>query len=176
MLILENARLLDLESGEARDGSHGMMEGGAIVEVADWALQSTTARRIDLGGRTLLPGLIDAHFHAVLTESNPANSRQIPLTLMTGRAAKLLRGALDRGFTTVRDMGGADWGLRTALKENTLVGPRLFIAGRALSQTGGHGDFRSRVERREPSACSSALPMVAVVADGVAGVQAAARE
>jgi imidazolonepropionase-like amidohydrolase len=110
VLILENARLLDVESGEARPGVQVVIEGAQIVEVADRVLGSGSARRIDLGGRTLLPGLIDAHFHAVLTESNPAHSRQTPLTLMTSRAAQLLRRALDRGFTTARDMGGADWG------------------------------------------------------------------
>jgi imidazolonepropionase-like amidohydrolase len=176
MLILENARLLDLESGEARPGSHVAIDGGKIVEVADRALRSSTSRRIDLGGRTLLPGLIDAHFHAVLTETNPANSRQIPLTLMTGRAAQLLRRALDRGFTTVRDMGGADWGLRTAVMEKTIAGPRLYIAARGLSQTGGHGDLRPRVDTDEPCGCSSGLPLLSTVADGVPQVQAAARE
>jgi imidazolonepropionase-like amidohydrolase len=176
MLILENARLLDLESGEVRPGTHVSIDGGKIVEVADRALTSSTARRVDLAGRTLLPGLIDAHFHAVLTETNPASSRQIPLTLMTGRAAQLLRRALDRGFTTVRDMGGADWGLRTAVMEKAIVGPRLYIAARGLSQTGGHGDLRSRVDTNEPCGCSSALPLISTVADGVPHVQAAARE
>jgi imidazolonepropionase-like amidohydrolase len=176
MLLLENARLLDLESGEARPGSQVAIDGGKIVEVTDRALKSSTARRVDLGGRTLLPGLIDAHFHAVLTETNPANSRQIPLTLMTGRAAQLLRRALDRGFTTVRDMGGADWGLRTAVMEKTIAGPRLYIAARGLSQTGGHGDLRPRVDTNEPCGCSSALPLISTIADGVPNVQAAARE
>lgn len=176
MLILENARLLDLQSGEARAGSHVLIDGDTIAEVSNRAIRSAAARRIDLHGRTLLPGLIDAHFHAVLTESNPAHSRQIPLTLTTGRAAQLLRRALDRGFTTVRDMGGADWGLRTALMEKTIVGPRLFIAARGLSQTGGHGDLRARVDTDEPCGCSSALPLVSTVADGIPNVQAAARE
>lgn len=176
MLILENARLLDLQSGEARAGTHVMIDGANIVEVADRPIQSAAARRIDLDGRTLLPGLIDAHFHAVLTESNPANSRQIPLTLMTGRAAQLLRRALDRGFTTVRDMGGADWGLRAALAEKTLVGPRIYIAARGLSQTGGHGDLRARVDTDELCGCSSALQLLSTVADGIPNVQATARE
>jgi imidazolonepropionase-like amidohydrolase len=144
--------------------------------VADRPIRSATATRIDLSGRTLLPGLIDAHFHAVLTETNPQALRQMPLTLVAGRAGRLLRNALDRGFTTVRDMGGADWGLRAAVAEKTLAGPRLFIAGCGLSQTGGHGDLRSRVETQELCSCSSALPLVSTVADGVPNVQTAARE
>jgi imidazolonepropionase-like amidohydrolase len=95
---------------------------------------------------------------------------------MTARAANLLRNALMRGFTTVRDMGGADWGLRTALEEGTLLGPRLYIAGRALSQTGGHGDLRKRTETRHVCSCEHALAMMSVVADGKAGVQLASRE
>jgi imidazolonepropionase-like amidohydrolase len=111
-----------------------------------------------------------------LTEMNPATSRDLPPTLVTARAGTLLRKALMRGFTTVRDMCGADWGLRTATEEGTLLGPRMFIAGRALSQTGGHGDFRRRTDHGEGCNCSNALAYMSVVADGVAGVQCAARE
>lgn len=176
MLILENATLCDLKTGELQSGFHVAIDGELIVEVGDRAVVSASARRIDLAGRCLLPGLIDAHYHATLTESNPVHSRDIPTTLMTARAAKLLRDSLMRGFTTVRDMAGADWGLRTAVAEGTLLGPRLYIAGRALSQTGGHGDLRLRTETEFPCSCENALAMMSVVADGKSGVQAAARE
>lgn len=176
MLVLENATLGDLATGELRSGFHVTIEGGLIVEVSDEPLGATSARRLDLAGRCLLPGLIDAHFHATLTESNPVNSQDVPPTLMTARAAKLLRNSLMRGFTTVRDMAGADWGLRTAVAEGTLSGPRLYIAGRALSQTGGHGDLRRRTETEFPCGCGHGLAMMSVVADGKSAVQAAARE
>ncbi|MEB2538441.1 amidohydrolase family protein, partial [Micrococcus luteus] len=125
MLILENATLIDLASEELRPGSHVAVDGEAIVEVSERPITASAAERIDLRGRTLLPGLIDAHFHAMLTETNPARSREVPLTLGAARASKLLRDALFRGFTTVRDMGGADWGLRSAVAEGTVLGPRL---------------------------------------------------
>jgi imidazolonepropionase-like amidohydrolase len=175
VLTLENACLVDLESGEVLPGRCVTIEGDTIVGV-DGARPGAASERIDLAGRYLLPGLIDAHFHATLTDTNPANLRDVPTTLMTARAGRLLKGALQRGFTTVRDMGGADWGLRSALAEGALEGPRMYIAGRALSQTGGHGDQRRRTETENVCSCGSALDFMSVVADGKAGVQVAARE
>jgi imidazolonepropionase-like amidohydrolase len=176
VLILDNATLIDLEQGELQPGHFVTIEGNSIVDVTDRRPVSGDAERINLNGRCLLPGLIDAHFHATLTEKNLAQSRDLPPTLMTARAGRLLKAALDRGFTTVRDMGGADWGLRAAVEEGSLVGPRLYIAGRALSQTGGHGDLRRRTDSDGVCSCSDALSFMSVVADGKAGVQTAARE
>jgi imidazolonepropionase-like amidohydrolase len=176
MLILENATLLDLAEGHARPGHHIAIEGTHIAEVSERPIRSGSATRIDLAGQYVLPGLIDAHFHATLTEMNPVRSRELSASLMTARAGVLLRNALQRGFTTVRDMCGADWGLRTAIAEGSLTGPRLFIAGRALSQTGGHGDLRRRTEDEAACNCADALAYMSVIADGVSAVQQAARE
>jgi len=176
MLILEDVTLLDLETGDPMPGHHIAIEGPTFVEVASKPIRAANAERINVAGSFVLPGLIDAHFHATLTEMNPAHSRDLPPTLMTARSSTLLRNALDRGFTTVRDMGGADWGLRSAIAEGALSGPRMFIAGRALSQTGGHGDLRRRTEPDVVCSCSNALAYMSVVADGVDGVQVAARE
>lgn len=176
MLIIENATVVDLTRATAVPDQHLAIVDSTIVEVSPTPIASADAERIDLEGAFVLPGLIDAHFHATLTETNPAHSRDLPATLMTARAGTVLRNALNRGFTTVRDMCGADYGLRTAVAEGSLVGPRMFIAGRALSQTGGHGDLRRRTEEHAPCACSNALAFMSVIADGVSGVQAAARE
>jgi imidazolonepropionase-like amidohydrolase len=175
VLILDNATLVDLKTGDLRPGQFISIEGDSIVAVDERRPASSAAERIDLAGRCLLPGLIDAHFHATLTDTNPANLRDVPTTLMTARAAGLLQGALERGFTTVRDMGGADWGIRSAVAEGSIKGPRVYIAGRALSQTGGHGDLRRRTDS-EFCNCGSALAFMSVVADGKAGVQVATRE
>jgi imidazolonepropionase-like amidohydrolase len=176
MIILENATLAQLTDGHLLPGHHVAIDGEVIVEVSERPIKAANADRIDLAGRCLLPGLIDAHFHAALTEMNPANSRDLPPTLMTARAAILLRKALMRGFTTVRDMAGADWGMRTATAEGSILGPRLYIAGRALSQTGGHGDLRRRTDEEFPCSCSNALACMSVVADGAIAAQVAARE
>lgn len=96
MLIIDNATLVDLEKGDLRPGQFITIDGDSIVAVEERRPTSDAAERIDLAGRCLLPGLIDAHFHATLTDTNPANLRDVPTTLMAVRAAGLLRGALDR--------------------------------------------------------------------------------
>ncbi len=83
---------------------------------------------------------------------------------------------LRRGFTTVRDAGGADFALAEAVERGLVEGPRLFVSGRALSQTGGHGDFRGRHDASEPCACASRVGNLARVVDGVDAVRKAARE
>ena len=176
MLILDNATLVDLKAGVLNPGASVVIDGAEIVSVESARPGERDARRIDLRGRTLLPGLIDAHFHAMLTDLNLGNLRGVPLTLLTARACQLLRATLDRGFTTVRDMGGADWGLRQAVTEGVLSGPRLFISGRALSQTGGHGDFRLRTDEENLCSCANGLSLVSVVADGRDGVRTSVRE
>src|SRR5690606_38835485 len=98
---------------------------------------------IDLKARTLLPGLIDAHFHALAADPDFARLDAMPRSLLYQHARVLLEAALRRGFTTVRDAAGADYGLAMAIKAGIIDGPRLFFAGRALTQTGGHADFRS---------------------------------
>ncbi len=149
-----------------------------IKEVSDRPIQASSAHVIDLGGRVLMPGLIDAHVHIYLSELNLNLMAGLPASFIVARAAPALRSMLDRGFTAVRDNGGADWGIRQAVETGVLPGPRLFIAGRVLSQTGGHGDFRSRTSGRESQVCSccSGLDLFANIVDGVPAVLQAARE
>ena len=103
---------------------------------------------IDCGKRTLMPGLIDSHVHAIHSEVNVRFMEAMPLTLITARASTRLRAMLDRGFTTVRDTGGADWGIKTAIETGHIVGPRLFIAGQSIGPTGGHSDASAHQLRR----------------------------
>jgi imidazolonepropionase-like amidohydrolase len=175
LLIFHNARLLDVADRAVIEGASIAIEGDTIREVSAKPIRSRAATRIDLGGRSVLPGLIDAHCHVTVSDGNLRNLAGLPLTLSTARAAVVLRGMLDRGFTTVRDTAGADWGLKQALHEGSLIGPRLFISGRPLTQTGGHGDQRLRTEHSLACACSG-LGLLMQVADGVESVQRAARE
>jgi imidazolonepropionase-like amidohydrolase len=131
---------------------------------------------IDCGRRTLMPGLIDSHVHVFLSEVNIRSLEQIPLTLMTARAAKLMLGMLERGFTTVRDTGGADWGIKTAVEQGHVAGPRLFIAGQAIGPTGGHSDARRRTDYGSRCHCCNAMAYVMCVSDGEREVRKAARE
>jgi imidazolonepropionase-like amidohydrolase len=128
---------------------------------------------IDLGGRALLPGFIDAHFHAYASQVDIPGLEALPVSYLAHHASGLLGAALDRGFTTVRDAGGADWGLWKAAEEGLLRSPRIFFAGRALSQTGGHGD--SRAQHLEPCGCGH-IGNLSQVVDGVDAVRQAARE
>jgi imidazolonepropionase-like amidohydrolase len=123
-----------------------------------------------------MPGLIDSHVHVVLSEVVIRNLENVPLTLMTARAADLMRKMLDRGFTSVRDTGGADWGLREATEKGLLPGPRLFIAGRAIGPTGGHSDSRRRTDFGVRCQCCNAMAFSMGVADGVSQVRRAVRE
>ena len=175
-IVLENCTLLDNASGEMRPDTNVLVDGERIVEIDDSRLGGQDARRIDVGGHTLMPGLIDAHVHVTATMIDFKRSAEEPFTLMTARAQPIMKAMLRRGFTTVRDAGGADWGLAKAIEYGLLEGPRLFFSGRALSQTGGHGDFRPRTWGGDSCACCSYHAEIALIADSVAEVQKAARE
>ncbi len=130
---------------------------------------------LDLKGRTLMPGLTDAHVHMCAVEGNTAEQhRHHPPSLIAAKTLRRIEQALQQGFTTVRDAGGADYGFREAVAGGLYPGPRLLVSGRALSQTGGHGDKRRRAEWIEPVDCC--LGMVGVIADGPDEVRKAARE
>ena len=123
-----------------------------------------------------MPGLIDCHVHVIHSEVNIRFMEAMPLTLLTARAATRLRAMLDRGFTTVRDTGGCDWGIKTGVEQGHLVGPRLFIAGQSIGPTGGHSDGRRRTDVDSGCACCNGLAFKSAVADGIDEVRKAARE
>ena len=120
-----------------------------------------------------MPGLIDCHVHVLAADVNL--SRIVSDSLATLRALPIMRAMLDRGFTTVRDAGGADYGLALAVEQGLAVGPRLFVSGKALSQTGGHGDQRGRFDNSIVPARGHAGG-VSRIADGVEAVRQAARD
>ena len=175
-IVFRNCRLVDATAPEAREGFDVLIEDDRIREVSDKPIKTTEATEIDVAGRVLMPGLIDCHVHVTLSELNIFTLDAEPLTHMTAQAAGIMKGMLDRGFTTVRDAAGADWGLAQAVESGLFAGPRLFISGRALSQTGGHGDFRRRTQSFEPCACGNTLTNLTRVADGVSEVRRAARD
>jgi imidazolonepropionase-like amidohydrolase len=174
--LFQNLRFLDPRRDELMDGLHVLVEEGIVREVSERTIKSSTAQVIDLGGRTLMPGLIDAHIHVVLTEVNLRLLSDVPLTLMSAKASASMRAMLMRGFTTLRDTGGADWGIKAAVEQGLFEGPRLFIAGQPLSQTGGHADHRTRTQTTTFCACCSGLNWSSRVADGVPDVIKATRD
>ncbi|MYE59370.1 MAG: amidohydrolase family protein, partial [Alphaproteobacteria bacterium] len=154
-IVFEGCRVFDGVSAEPRENASVVVEDGRIREVADGTVRAPAeATRIACGGRTLMPGLIDAHFHALLVEIDVPAIEDIPASLLYQQARHSLEGALRRGFTTVRDAGGADLGLALAVERGLIEGPRIFFAGKALSQTGGHGDMRKQMSF-EPCGCAA---------------------
>jgi imidazolonepropionase-like amidohydrolase len=111
-----------------------------------------------------MPGLIDAHVHIFITKLPLAALEGMPLTFLAVSASVLMRGMLLRGFTSVRDTAGGDFGMKAACDDGLAEGPRLFISGMAMSQTGGHGDFRRRTQNtrlagRTPAFCSGSVSL-----------------
>jgi imidazolonepropionase-like amidohydrolase len=175
MILLRNAALVDGSAAEPRAGLDVLIEGERFREISDKPIK-TAATAVDLRGKTLMPGLIDCHVHVVATSANLAQNALLPDSLVAARAAGIMRGMLMRGFTSVRDVGGADIGLKLAVEEGAILGPRLFICGKALSQTGGHGDLRGRFDARERGYFDRRLGALGRICDGVAQVRRAARE
>ena len=174
--LFRNFELLEPETGELRGGHELLVEGGVVREVSDKPIKTQGADVIDCGGRTMMPGLIDSHVHVTLSEVNIGYLESVPLTLMTARAARLMLGMLNRGFTTVRDTGGADWGIKTAVEQGDIPGPRLFIAGAAIGPTGGHSDPRKRTDFGMRCHCCNAMRFGMRQSDGVSEVLKATRE
>ncbi|HEU5383581.1 MAG TPA: amidohydrolase family protein [Ktedonobacteraceae bacterium] len=172
--LFQNANILDAERGEYLPDSSVLVEGDRILEVGGAEVQANDVQSFDLRGMTLMPGLIDAHVHVVAVTADLAALSEWSPAYITARAARVLAGMLRRGFTTVRDVGGADYGLAQALEEGYLEGPRLIFCGKALSQTGGHGDFRSP-GRQAYDLCHCGLART-VICDGVDEVRRAVRE
>ena len=115
LFLFTGGWILDPRDGRLRGGVEVLVEDKEIREVSDRPIQSEAATRVPLGGRVLMPGLIDAHVHVVAAMANLAANALQPSSLAAFRAAAVMRGMLMRGFTTVRDLAGADRGLADAL-------------------------------------------------------------
>lgn len=136
---------------------------------------------VDLQGLYLCPGLIDAHVHVTATpgEQGLKNTyKNISQSMNNFRTTYVVREMLARGFTTVRDCGGADGALKDAIAEWLVVGPRLVIAGHALSQTGGHGDQRAAHEDDDPTTrcCAGHKAGISRLCDGTVECMVAVRD
>jgi imidazolonepropionase-like amidohydrolase len=175
-ILFENAALVDGMTDRARPGMSVLVADGRIAEISDKPIGSATARRIDLQGKTLMPGLIDCHVHVTAALTNLGQNAMLPDGYVALRAAEIMHGMLMRGFTTVRDVAGADIGLQMASDEGLITGPRLVICCKALSQTNGHSDFRGRFDTRDTAFFERKLGMLGRIVDGVDACRRAARE
>ena len=172
--LLKNASILDVDAGTLLEERDVLISDGKIAEIGEKTLTATGVQVIDVKGKVLMPGLCDAHVHVIV----PINSF-LQLTKWSPfytalRAMPVLEGMLMRGFTTVRDAGGADFGLARAVEEKLIPSPRILYSGKAISQTGGHGDMRGAGESAFDS--HYYVPSLGRIADGVDAVRLAARD
>lgn len=142
--LFENVRIFDGKSGALSAPSHVLIRGNIIERISTTPIPSdrrADTRIIDGGGRTLMPGLIDAHWHAALIRVTPAQAFG-DVTYNSLLAGDEATDTLMRGFTTVRDVGGPVFGLKRAIDDGIVKGPRIYPSGAVITVTSGHGDFR----------------------------------
>jgi imidazolonepropionase-like amidohydrolase len=182
VILFQNVRIFDGRRVELSAPANVLVRGNTIERIS--TVPISIDRRgdsvvIDGGGRTLMPGLIDAHWHVALASipRNIAHYGDIGyINLLAGKEA---RATLLRGFTTIRDTGGASFAVKRAIDERVIDGPRIYPSGAAISQTGGHGDSRPQYEI--PKAAGAPLSQSErigqnVIADGVDQVLLRVRE
>ncbi|GAA4873131.1 amidohydrolase family protein [Saccharopolyspora cebuensis] len=172
-LLVRNAHVLDVEAGVYRRADL-LCRDGRVAEVDDRITTSADVPVLDARGAAVLPGLIDCHVHVFAFSADLGEVADAPPTYATAGAIRAMGAMLDRGFTTVRDTGGADFGLARARERGLIRGPRLIHGGKALSQTGGHGDKRSIEEHHlDDHPCCSGTGRVV---DGADEMRKAVRE
>lgn len=176
-LVFEHATLLDCTGHDPRSDIRVVVEDSRITRIGSAAssVLPSDAHVIDCGGRTLMPGLLDAHVHLAAVEMTPAQEVALPPAVLALRIAREIEATLQAGFTTVRDAGGLDWGFKEAVRLGLIRGPRLLISGPFISQTGGHGDWRPRTSRHAVPV-HPGLSSESILADGPDEVRRAARE
>ncbi|WJV54828.1 amidohydrolase family protein [Prodigiosinella aquatilis] len=178
--IFINVRIFDGISDHLRDGLQVIVEGNLIkaIEPEDRTFPDE-AEIIDGKGGVLMPGLIDAHWHAIMARPSMMTAMTSDFNYIQALAIAEAQATLLRGFTTVRDMGGPVFGLKRAIDECITSGPRIYPSGAFISQTGGHGDFRMLSDiPRAPADNLSYIERVGItaIADGSDQVLLRARE
>lgn len=149
LTLFENVRVFDGKSERLEEGMNVLVRGNTIEKISKDPLSTDGTPSVQViagGGRTLMPGLIDAHWHAMLVRPTPAALLTDDVGYLNLVAGAEARDTLMRGFTTVRDVGGPSFGLKRAIDEGIVAGPRIFPSGAIISVTSGHGDFRQANE------------------------------
>jgi imidazolonepropionase-like amidohydrolase len=173
--LIKSARIVDGAIDRPGDPQDIAIEDGTFRAVGpDAGFDADTV--IDLDGAIVLPGLIDCHVHVTATDANLKANTDLPNSLCAYRMLPVMRGMIERGFTTVRDLGGADIGIVQAIEEGLVTAPRLVICGQALSQTGGHSDQRGRYVTQGADHYTQKLGAMGRIVDGVPEMRRACRE
>jgi len=172
--LFTGGRILDTREGVLHDGLDVLVVGDRITQIGPDLSALEAPEIIHLDGRTLMPGLIDCHVHVVADTLDLWGNMIAPSSLSALRAARVMTEALSRGFTTLRDLGGADIGLAQGVRDGLIDGPRLIICGKGLTTTGGHADLRKRTDDR-PGLFSDRVGSMGLIVDGVDNVRTACR-
>lgn len=176
-IVVKNATIIDGTGADPVPNGFLIIEKERIkaMGTGDPATVPANAFVVDCRGQTLLPGLIDAHVHLGAVDANIIDQqRQYFASMLVVKTLKIMEQTLDQGFTTVRDAGGADPGFREAVNQGLVPGPRVFVCGPPLTQTGGHADFRLPTEIYPP--VRHAAGLASWVCDGVDEVRRATRD
>ncbi|MBG6183072.1 imidazolonepropionase-like amidohydrolase [Arthrobacter sp. CAN_A214] len=176
-LHIRNATVLDIEHGTASPDQSILIEKGVITWVGDSGaadVEGFDGETIDAQGKFVMPGLIDGHVHVTAATADLGAMGEWSPNYVAAHTARNLKAMLARGFTTVRDVAGADYGVALAVEEELFIGPRVIFGGKALSQSGGHGDMRGMgTSVSDPHQC---CPSIGIVCDGVDAVRKASRD
>lgn len=160
-VLFENVRVFDGKSAALSAPSNVLVRGNTIARVSTAPIDAGGALRVAGGGRTLMPGLIDAHWHAMLIRPSAAQAISGDVGFNNIAAGDEAADTLMRGFTTVRDVGGPAFGLKRAIDEGIVRGPRIYPSGAMITVTSGHGDFRQFSELpRRPSGPLSRMEQI----------------
>lgn len=171
-LVLRHGAVCDVAAREARP-LDVLLVDGTIVEVGSKVSAPPSALEVDASGLHLVPGLIDSHVHVTAGSADLGAMAEDSPYYVAAQTSTILRAMLHRGFTTVRDVGGADFGIAAAVGEGLWAGPKVHFGGKALSPTGGHADLRG--PGRQVLDNHTCCPNIGTVTDGVDGVRRAAR-
>ncbi|WP_234393481.1 metal-dependent hydrolase family protein [Francisella philomiragia] len=175
-IILKNANVFNGKDNQINHYNYVYVEGSKILSLTDNEISNFSAEVIiDLKDRFLMPGLIDAHVHLSSAASVDLANDNISSDFTAIESLQAAEESLLRGFTTLRDAGGAGYGIARAFEKRKATTPRLFYSGKALSATGGHGDFRGTTESKICS-CQVSGSNISTICDGVPEVLKATRE
>ncbi|UXS03062.1 amidohydrolase family protein [Agrobacterium tumefaciens] len=178
-ILLRNVKIFNGIDSRLIEGNGVLIEGNLIKALVGAADAVADAQVIDCGGRTLMPGMIDAHWHSILAGISQVAAMTADIPYVHLVAAQEAERTVLRGFTTVRDVGGPSFALKRAIDENRVAGPRIYPSGAMVSQTSGHGDFRMRTDLpRQPQSDLSVAETagISAIADGEAEVLRRVRE
>ncbi len=175
-VLIRNARIVDGSKDRPSDAVDIRLADGLVQEHGAALTPGDATVVVDAAEYYVMPGLIDAHVHVNALDVNLKANGALPDPIVTIGAMNLMHSMLMRGFTTVRDLGGATGAFRRAIEAAPIPLPRLNICGKALSQTGGHTDQRGPLDRSPTDGYQDRLGTMGVICDGVPDVRRAARE